>query len=1385
MNPRISTNGSNVFGTVAFYFVLMLNATNSFGQTGCACPAAGSCGPCTGGLTSLTIQYTGLGVTLTVNDGGGIIYTGTVLSGATITVHSSAGVDQLFVGNSVTVVGTLLFSETLATDCTDPVTPGTVYTYFEILSSTDKTSGPVCCAAADDDHVAPTFTTACPADVQVSTAGGACTADVSWTPPVATDNCGTVDLTSTKNPGDSFPIGTTLVTYTAKDQHNNSSTCSFNVKVIDDIAPFITSCPTSTNVSLDATCQYTIPAYTATVTDNCSGTTLTQTPAAGTVLSGNNTSQLVTLTATDAAGNTSSCSFTVTLKDDTAPSITSCPSGGNVSLDASCNYIIPTYTATVTDNCSGATLTQSPTAGTILTGHNTTQLITLTATDAAGNTSTCSFTITLKDDAGPSITSCPTNADVSLDATCSYTIPTYTATVTDNCSGATLTQSPAAGTVLSGHNTTQLVTLTATDGVGNTSTCSFTITLKDVTAPLITSCPSSANVSLGTSCNYIVPTYTATVTENCSGVTLTQFPAAGTVLSGHNTSQLVTLTAKDAAGNTSTCSFTITLNDDTAPSIASCATNTNVSLDTSCKYTIPNYSASITDNCSGATLTQSPTAGTVLSGHNTTQLITLTATDAAGNTSTCSFTITLKDNTGPSITSCPSNSTVSIDATCSYTIPTYAATVTDNCSGATLTQSPVAGTVLAGHNTKQLVTLTATDGVGNTSTCSFTITLKDVTAPLITSCPTNANVSLDTSCKYHLPAYTATVTDNCSGATLTQSPAAGTVLSGHNTSQLVTLTAKDAAGNTSTCSFTITLKDDTAPSIASCPTSANVSLNASCKYTIPTYSASVSDNCSGVTVTQSPIAGTILSGHNTTQLVTLTAKDAAGNTTTCSFTITLKDATAPVISGCPSNISVSAGASSCTAMVSWTPPTSSDNCSSSSLTSNHNPGESFPVGVTSVVYNASDAVGNSATCSFKVTVIENVPPVITGCSDIVLTAGSNGKAIANWTVKATDNCDPNPIITSSASSGSAFNVGTTLVTIQAKDVAGNTSSCSFNVTVKDTNPPQITGCTNLTLNAGSNCRAIASWNVTVTDNADATPTVSSTYASGSSFPLGTTTVSYTAKDDAGNTSNCSFTVVVKDQTAPVFKTCPSDITVTAGSSCTAIASWNAPTATDNCSTTTVTSNHTPGETFNFGTSLVTYSATDIAGNKSVCSFNVIVTDNNPPQFSNCPSDTTVDADEPSGMKVSWREPTTSVVGCGTLTVTTTNAPGSEFAVGTTRVTYTATRTDEATASCSFNVTVNYRDVAFKVDQLITPNGDGINDKLNVLSLDLFPENQVVIVDRWGGLIYSASGYNNQSVAWDGSSTNGKQVPSGTYFYTVSVLLHGKKVVKKGFVELVR
>ena len=73
--------------------------------------------------------------------------------------------------------------------------------------------------------------TGCPSDQSVNTDPGNATAQVSWTPPNATDNSGNFNLTSTNNPGDYFPIGNNTVTYTSTDATGNTDTCTFYVVV--------------------------------------------------------------------------------------------------------------------------------------------------------------------------------------------------------------------------------------------------------------------------------------------------------------------------------------------------------------------------------------------------------------------------------------------------------------------------------------------------------------------------------------------------------------------------------------------------------------------------------------------------------------------------------------------------------------------------------------------------------------------------------------------------------------------------------------------------------------------------------------------------------------------------------------------------------------------------------------------------------------------------------------------------------------------------------------------------------------------------------------------------------------------------------------------------
>ena len=172
--------------------------------------------------------------------------------------------------------------------------------------------------------------------------------------------------------------------------------------------------------------------------------------------------------------------------DLTEPVITCPPAPAALSLNGSCQALLPdlTVSASATDNCTAfPVITQSPSAGTTI---STDTVVTLRATDDAGNFDECAVTVTVVDDTNPVITCPPAPAALSLDADCEAQVPDLAALTSaiDNCTASpVITQSPTAGATISTDTT---VTLRATDASGNFDECSVAVTVVDSTAPVIT-----------------------------------------------------------------------------------------------------------------------------------------------------------------------------------------------------------------------------------------------------------------------------------------------------------------------------------------------------------------------------------------------------------------------------------------------------------------------------------------------------------------------------------------------------------------------------------------------------------------------------------------------------------------------------------------------------------------------------------------------------------------------------------------------------------------------------------------------------------------------------------------------------------------------------------
>lgn len=241
----------------------------------------------------------------------------------------------------------------------------------------------------------------CPGDITQDNDPGVCGAVVTYTvdSPAGCGGSGTITQTAGLASGSTFPIGTTVNTFEYDDGINPIETCSFSVTINDTEAP--TAVCQNISVQLDASGNATITAADVDggSSDNCAVDTLSISTSSFTCADiGTNN---VTLTVTDASGNTSTCVAVVTVTDDLPPTIT-CPSNQTVDTDPGNEfYVLPDYfgtgEATAVDNCtSPVTITsQNPAAGTQLPeGVHT---ITLTAEDEYGNDATCTFELTVNE----------------------------------------------------------------------------------------------------------------------------------------------------------------------------------------------------------------------------------------------------------------------------------------------------------------------------------------------------------------------------------------------------------------------------------------------------------------------------------------------------------------------------------------------------------------------------------------------------------------------------------------------------------------------------------------------------------------------------------------------------------------------------------------------------------------------------------------------------------------------------------------------------------------------------------------------------------------------------------------------------------------------------
>jgi len=352
-----------------------------------------------------------------------------------------------------------------------------------------------------------------------------------------------------------------------------------------------------------------------------------------------------------------------------------------------------------------------------------------------------------------------------------------------------------------------------------------------------------------------------------------------------------------------------------------------------------------------------------------------------------------------------------------------------------------------------------------------------------------------------------------------------------------------------------------------------------------------------------------------------------------------------------------------------------------------------------------DMAGNVSTAAISASItLDTTPPAapaITSPADGSFSQSTalviSGTTEANAMVTIKDGATTLGVITADGVGNWSLSLtlaeGTHSFTAQATDEAGNAGSVSsaVNYIIDSTAPIFPTAPSNISaIEASSAAGAVVTYSSPTGTDSAGVPVVSCVPPSGSTFAIGTTTVTCTADDGHGNTASTSFTVEVVDTTAPVL-TVPANISIEANAVLSTVALGTA-TATDIFGATVT--NDAPAAGFPVGATTVTWTATDGNGLQTTGTQTVTVADTTAPVLT-VPATVSADA---NGYPL-------STVGIGSATATdlfavtiASDAPAAGFPIGDTTVTWTATDANGNTSTATQLVSVNARLAAFSIEK---------------------------------------------------------------------------------------
>ena len=858
----------------------------------------------------------------------------------------------------------------------------TAATYTWKATDTDGDAAQLTFTIAIAEDLSPTFSTTIAN--QTWTQNQAITA---FTLPTATG--GDTPLTYTLTPA--LPTGTTknathkvtgtptnhqtAATYTwkATDADGDAAQLTFTITIAEDLSPSfgsqtienktwtqnqpITAFTLPTATGGDGSLTYTLsPALPAGTTQNATHR-VTGTPTS------HQTAATYTWKATDADGDKAELTFTITIAEDLSPSFsTTIPNKTWTQNQAITGFTLPT--ATGGDGSLTYTLSPALPAGVSKdnshrvtgtpTGHQTATTYTWKATDADGDATQLTFTITIAEDLSPTFNAqtIPNQTWTQNQAITAFTLPTATGgdgnltyTLSPNLpAGVSKNASHEVSGTPTGHQTAATYTWKATDTDGDTAELTFTITIAEDLSPSFSTTITNQTWTQ----NQPITAFTLpTATDGDGSLTYTLTPTLPNGLtrnpttrqiSGtptiHQTATTYTWKATDTDGDAAQLTFTITIAEDLSPTfgaqtipnqtwtqnqaITAFTLPTATGGDGNLTYTLsPNLPAGVSKNASHE-VSGTPT------GHQTATTYTWKATDADGDATQLTFTITITEDLSPSFgaQTIPNQTWTQNQAITTLTLPT----ATGGDGNLTYTLSPnlptgvsknasheVSGTP-TGHQTATTYTWKATDADGDTAQLTFTITIAEDLSPTFSTTIANQtwtqNQAITT-----LTLPTATNGDTPLTYTLTPALPTGTTKNAthevtgtpttHQPATTYTWKATDTDGDAAQLTFTITIAEDLSPSFsATIPNKTWTQNRAITTFTLPTatggdgsltYTLSP-DLPAGVSKNNSHEVSGTPTTHQTAATYTWKATDADGDKAELTFTITIAEDLSPSFS---------------------------------------------------------------------------------------------------------------------------------------------------------------------------------------------------------------------------------------------------------------------------------------------------------------------------------------------------------------------------------------------------------------------------------------------------------------------------------------------------------